>query len=196
MFCIDVDNGDFYVIFFDNFYVEDDFIFDEIWVIGLCNFWCFSFDWEIGDIWIGDVGQNEWEEIIFQFVDSEGGENYGWCCYEGFEVYNINGCELESVYMLFIYIYNIGSSDGCFVIGGFVYWGSVFLALYGKYVYVDFCFGKIWILECDFVGNWVNIEVFDGLGGEYVIFGQDSEGEFYLVELINGCLYWVEVICN
>ncbi|WP_282780155.1 PQQ-dependent sugar dehydrogenase, partial [Phaeodactylibacter xiamenensis] len=167
MLRIDVDNGNPYAIPPDNPYAEDDFTLDEVWAIGLRNPWRFSFDRETGDIWIGDVGQNEWEEITFQPADSEGGENYGWRCYEGFEAYNTGGCEPESAYTPPIHTYNTGSSDGCSVTGGFVYRGSAFPALYGKYVYADFCSGKIWTLEQDFAGNWVNTEVFDGPGGEY-----------------------------
>jgi glucose/arabinose dehydrogenase len=196
MLRIDVDNGDPYAIPPDNPYAEDDFTLDEVWAIGLRNPWRFSFDRETGDIWIGDVGQNEWEEITFQPADSEGGENYGWRCYEGFEAYNTGGCEPESAYTPPIHTYNTGSSDGCSVTGGFVYRGSAFPALYGKYVYADFCSGKIWTLEQDFAGNWVNTEVFDGPGGEYATFGQDSDGELYLAELINGRLYRVEATCN
>lgn len=56
MFCIDIDMDEFYVILEDNFFVNMDFIFDEVWLLGLCNFWWYSFDCLMGDFWIGDVG--------------------------------------------------------------------------------------------------------------------------------------------
>ncbi|MEQ8704341.1 MAG: PQQ-dependent sugar dehydrogenase [Phaeodactylibacter sp.] len=196
MLRIDVDSGDPYSIPADNPFVDDDSTLDEIWAVGLRNPWRFSFDRETGDIWIGDVGQNAWEEITFQPAGSEGGENYGWRCYEGFETYNTSGCEPEGAYTPPIHTYATGSSDGCSVTGGFVYRGSAFPAMYGKYLYADFCSGKVWMLEKDFAGNWVNTEIFDGPGGEYATFGQDSEGELYLAELINGRLHRVEATCN
>jgi glucose/arabinose dehydrogenase len=196
MLRIDVDNGDPYSIPADNPFADEDATLDEIWAIGLRNPWRFSFDRMSGDIWIGDVGQNEWEEITFQPADSEGGENYGWRCYEGFAPFNTSGCEPESAYTPPIHTYVTGSSDGCSVTGGFVYRGSAFPAIYGKYLYADFCSGKVWTLEKDFAGNWLNTEVFDGLGGEYASFGEDSEGELYLAELVNGRLYRVEATCD
>ena len=55
--------------------------------MGTRNPWRFSFDRETGDLWIGDVGQNSWEEVDFQPSVSNGGENYGWDCYEGDAVF-------------------------------------------------------------------------------------------------------------
>ncbi|QQR94610.1 MAG: PQQ-dependent sugar dehydrogenase [Bacteroidota bacterium] len=61
---------------------------NEIWASGFRNPWKFSFDRLTHDMWIGDVGQDIWEEIDFQQANSTGGENYGWRCYEGLVTYN------------------------------------------------------------------------------------------------------------
>ena len=64
---------------------------DEIWAYGLRNPWRCSFDSETGDLWMGDVGQNAYEEVSFQPVTSTGGENYGWRCYEGIQANHRSG---------------------------------------------------------------------------------------------------------
>ena len=91
MLRIDVDNGDPYAIPPTNPFKDTDFYLDEIWATGLRNPWRFSFDRLTGDLWIGDVGQDAWEEIDFQPASSTGGENYGWRCYEGNHVYSMSG---------------------------------------------------------------------------------------------------------
>lgn len=80
---LDVDNGSPYAIPASNPYVNNPNALGEIWSFGNRNPWRFSFDRATGDLWIGDVGQNSWEEIDFQPANSGGGENYGWRCYEG-----------------------------------------------------------------------------------------------------------------
>jgi glucose/arabinose dehydrogenase len=72
----------------DNPFVDDTSALDEIWAYGLRNPWRNSFDRYTGDFWIADVGQGAREEINFQPAGSEGGENYGWRCYEGNLPYN------------------------------------------------------------------------------------------------------------
>ena len=80
---IDVDSALPYAIPPDNPFVDDSRALDEIWAYGLRNVWRFSFDRGTGDLYMGDVGQNRWEEINFQPADSAGGENYGWNVWEG-----------------------------------------------------------------------------------------------------------------
>lgn len=92
-----------------------------------------------------------------------GGENYGWCCYEGNEIFNINGCEDVSGLIFLVYVYFSNFLVGCLVMGGYVYWGSDFLDLYGYYVYIDFCFGWIWFLYFDGVDGWMNMEWYNGV---------------------------------
>ncbi len=91
---LDVDSASPYAIPASNpFYGNPDpSIRQEIWALGLRNPWRMSFDMLTNDLYIGDVGQNEWEEIDFQPASSAGGENYGWRCYEGNHPYNTTGC--------------------------------------------------------------------------------------------------------
>lgn len=180
---IDVDNGDPYAIPQDNPFAETDETLDEIWALGLRNPWRFSFDRLTGDLWIGDVGQGDWEEIDFQAADSEGGENYGWRCYEGDAAFNTDGCIDASNYRFPVHAYQSNLPNGCSVTGGFVYRGATFPLLYGKYIYADYCSGKIWALEQNESEEWINTELFDGPGGQYVSFGEDAQGELYLTSL-------------
>lgn len=85
---IDVNRGDPYGIPDDNPFVNVDGAKPEIWVYGLRNPWRFSFDRASGDLYIGDVGQDAWEEIDVQSASSRGGENYGWRIMEGNHCYN------------------------------------------------------------------------------------------------------------
>src|SRR5690606_5939033 len=84
---IDVDGGEPYAIPPDNPFVDHPEARPEIWALGLRNPWRFSFDRETGDLYIADVGQNEWEEINLQPAESRGGENYGWNIMEGAHCY-------------------------------------------------------------------------------------------------------------
>jgi len=196
MLRIDVDGGDPYSIPPDNPFAQDDFTLDEIWALGLRNPWRFSFDRETGDMWMGDVGQNSWEEINFQPAGSEGGENYGWRCYEGYSPFNTSGCGPASEYTEPVHVYETGSSDGCSVTGGFVYRGQDFPGLYGKYVYTDFCSGKFWLLSPNADGSWRNTEVLNGDGGEYVSLGEDENGELYVAGLTTGRVYRLKAACT
>jgi len=185
MLRIDVDQGDPYAIPADNPFVQDDATLDEIWALGLRNPWRYSFDRQTGDLWIADVGQYFWEEIHRQPVTSSGGENYGWRCYEGTNPFNTNGCEDASVYEFPVWEYFHESGD-CSITGGFVYRGAAIAALQGKYIYGDYCSGRIWALYRE-DNQWVNEEL---LNTPYSIssFGEDLEGELYVADL-DGAVY-------
>lgn len=180
---IDVNNGDPYSIPEDNPFADTDDTLDEIWALGLRNPWRFSFDRLTGDLWIGDVGQNNWEEIDFQPASSTGGENYGWRCYEGDVAYNLGDCGDSDNYVFPIHTFSSNAIIGCSVTGGFVYRGATFPLLYGKYLYTDYCSGTIWTLERNEADEWINTEIFDGTGNRYVSLGEDEQGELYLVSI-------------
>ena len=94
---------------------------------GLRNPWRFSFDRNTGDLYIADVGQNEWEEVNFQSAHRSGGENYGWRILEGNHCYNpSSGCIAPSSYVAPVFEYAHGTNDGngCSITGGFVYRGT------------------------------------------------------------------------
>ncbi len=163
----------------------------EIWATGLRNPWRFSFDDLTDDMWIGDVGQDEWEEIDFQPA-GEGGLNYGWGCWEGAHFFKDN-CNPNSTHATFpISEYEHIVSPGCggTVIGGFVYRGSNYPKMYGKYVYVDYCTGIMRAIYKDH-GVWVNRYLTTEEPLQYTAFGEDMNGELYLTDITEGEIYHV-----
>ena len=159
---------------------------DEIWASGLRNPWRFSFDRQTGDMFIGDVGQNLWEELDFQPASSSGGENYGWRCYEGDATYNISGCGSPSSYTFPIYVYGRTGSS-CSVVGGFMYRGSQFPAMVGHYVMADYCSGRFWDVTRQ-GSSWTTTLHTNLTGFGYTSFGEGLDGEIY-VSRSNGTIY-------
>jgi len=104
MLRIDVDSGSPYGIPANNPFVGNATTLDEIWAIGLRNPWRYSFDRQTGDLWIGDVGQNLFEEIDFEPDSCTGGKNYGWRCYEANDPYNTSGCGPAADYVFPVYV--------------------------------------------------------------------------------------------
>lgn len=177
-----------YTIPADNPYVLDnDEKCNEIWAIGLRNPWRFSFDAKYHDLYIGDVGQNAWEEIDFQPAQT-GGLNYGWRCYEGDQPYNLLGCNPDtSVYTFPIDTY--GRENGrCAVTGGFVYRGFNYPDMVGEYFYGDYCSGEIWSMQTDPLGTFPKTTHLD-TGFLISTFGEDAFGELYLADLAGGKIY-------
>ncbi|MFT6360088.1 MAG: glucose/arabinose dehydrogenase [Saprospiraceae bacterium] len=193
---IDVDNDSPYAIPSDNPFVDDADILDEIWSIGMRNPWRFSFDRETGDLWIGDVGQNEFEEIDFEPADSPGGLNYGWRCYEGFSTFNTSGCGNASEYTDPAWDYANNNSVGRSVTGGYVYRGEEFPDLVGHYIYADFVSGRIWSLTPDGNGGWNNVELLNWDNNQIGSFGEDLNGEMYVVALQEGTVYKIMGACQ
>ncbi|MCB0706950.1 MAG: PQQ-dependent sugar dehydrogenase [Saprospiraceae bacterium] len=188
MLRIDVDNGTPYSIPVDNPFVNDAAVLDEIWAIGLRNPWRFSFDRQTGDLWIGDVGQELWEEIDFQPAGSTGGQNYGWRCYEGFHTFNTNNCLPASEYVEPIFEYYSNTPTGCSVTGGFVYRGCRFPEMVGYYMFADYCTGKFWAIAPDGQGGWDSFELADLDNFEFSAFGEDWNGELYVAYLGDGTI--------
>ncbi|HEX2395540.1 MAG TPA: PQQ-dependent sugar dehydrogenase, partial [Bacteroidales bacterium] len=141
---IDVNSGDPYSIPSSNPFQSDMTIRPEIWAYGLRNPWRFSFDRLNGDLWISDVGQNQFEEINYQPAESSGGENYGWRCYEGENDFNLDSCDTNTAFVFPVHTYNHGIE--CSVTGGYVYRGKENSSYYGRYFFADFCSDKIWML--------------------------------------------------
>ena len=185
MLRIDVDNGDPYAIPDSNPFVNDDQTLDEIWAIGLRNAWRFSFDQLTGDMWIADVGQDDWEEVNFQPADSPGGENYGWRCYEGDHTHNTFNCDPINTMVFPVFEYPISFSQGCSVTGGFVYRGCEMPGLYGHYIFADYCSGKFWSIRPDTSG-WVTTELVNLDNNNYSSFGENIAGELFVVGHGNG----------
>ena len=145
MLRIDVDNGSPYGIPADNPFINSNDTLHEIWALGLRNPWRYSFDKLTGDFYIGDVGQDTWEEVDVEPAGSKGGLNYGWRCFEGNATYNSTGCGPAAGYVFPIAVYK-HPTEGCSITGGYVYRGDKYLGLYGKYLYTDYCTGIFWAL--------------------------------------------------
>lgn len=152
---------------------------DEIWAVGLRNPWRSSFDLWTGDLWIGDVGQGNWEEVDFQPVYSDGGENYGWRCYEGNHAYNTSGCGPMGNYVFPVFEYD-HSAGRCSLTGGYVYRGSQYPALFGRYVLTDYCSGHFWDIAPDGQGGWITTQHNNLTGFGRSAFGQDVNGALFV----------------
>jgi glucose/arabinose dehydrogenase len=154
----------------------------EIWAYGLRNPWRFSFDRATGDMYIGDVGQNAWEEIDVQPAASVGGVNFGWPVWEGSHLYR--GGQLVGDTKPAADYSHAGAN--CSVTGGYVYRGSGIPSLQGFYFYGDYCSGKLWSLV-RLAGQWHASLILDT---DFLIssFGEDQVGELYIVDL-RGSVY-------
>ena len=170
-----------YTVPADNPFVGVEGVRPEIWSLGLRNPWRFSFDRATGDLWIGDVGQNVWEEIDHApAADGAGrGVSFGWSAFEG--NHRFNDDQPEAGHQAPLLEYEHGA-DGCSVTGGVVYRGTELPGLVGAYLYGDYCSGKVWAVRPEapepvLLANVPNL----------VSFGEDAAGEVYLVSL-NGSL--------
>jgi glucose/arabinose dehydrogenase len=146
---------------------------DEIFQVGLRNPWRFSFDRLTGDLFIGDVGQDLWEEVDYAPAGSTAGRNWGWRCYEGNHPFNLAGCGPESDYDFPILEYS--HSLGCSVTGGYVYRGTAFPAAQGTYVFSDTCSGVVWGARQ--VGGGLVVKKIKDTPYSIVTFGETEEGE-------------------
>ncbi|MCU0488919.1 MAG: PQQ-dependent sugar dehydrogenase [Anaerolineales bacterium] len=149
----------------------------EIWAYGLRNPWRFSFDRLTGDLYIGDVGQNQWEEINYLPADWPAGANFGWVYYEGTHPYQAVPPGLEAIGPIFEY----GHNQGCSVTGGIVYRGELLPDWFGIYLFADYCSGNISGLLATPQGEWQSKLLFENIG-RITSFGEDEPGEIYVVE--------------
>lgn len=171
----------------DNPYVGSEAGRNEIWAIGLRNPWRFSFDRQTGDLWVADVGQNQYEEINYVPAGQGAGLNYGWNWMEGLHCFR-DGCDPGAFYAP-IHEYDHGAGE-CSVTGGYVYRGAAFPPMTGNYVYGDYCSGRIWSLFRLEDGSWTNQEV-GRAPGSLTTFGEGFDGELYLTTR-DGALYRIE----
>jgi glucose/arabinose dehydrogenase len=165
---------------------------DEIWVYGVRNPWRNSFDRLTGDLYIGDVGQNAWEEISFQPFDSAGGENYGWRCMEANHCTGLSGCTCEVNCPggpLVCPIHEYGHGSGCSITGGYVYRGEAIPELQGTYFYSDYCTAPIWTFKytgTPFPAVSVRTAEVAPADGQSInsisSFGEDASGEMYIID--------------
>jgi glucose/arabinose dehydrogenase len=154
---------------------------------GLRNPWRFSFDRANGDLYIGDVGQGEWEEIDYApRAQIARLMNFGWAVYEGNEQYD-GSRQLDPRGRLVAPVQVYSHSFGCSVTGGFVYRGKARRDLVGRYFYGDYCSGIVWSLRVrNGKTSRVRRESFKIPG--LTSFGEDARGGLYAVST-NGTLY-------
>ena len=148
----------------------------ERWISGVRNPWRFSFDRATGDLWVGDVGQNAWEEITFLPAGAQQGRNLGWRCFEG--THRFGSCEPIGGHTGPIFEYS--HDEGCSITGGYVYRGNRIPDLVGAYLFADYCDGDLRALTQ--AGGRLTLERHLGVNpGSVVSFGQDAAGELYVL---------------
>ena len=147
----------------------------EIFAYGLRNPWRWSFDSVTGELWLGDVGQNSFEEIDIISI----GGNFGWNIMEGAHCYNAASCDQTG---LTLPLTEYDHSQGFAVTGGYVYRGSAVTFLQGHYLYGDYSTGRIWSLEETGQGQYTSTELLDTTLN-IASFAEDHNGELYVVDL-------------
>ncbi len=182
---IDVDrkqSGRNYAIPADNPFLDRPKALPEIYAYGFRNVWRLSVDRKTGRLWVGDVGQDLWEEVN---IVRRGG-NYGWSIREATYPFSNTPTKIqeEPIEPVWEYDHRVGKS----ITGGFVYRGSRVPELVGSYVYADFVSGKLWALKYDEASGQVvkNMSI-PSPRTPVLSFGEDEQGEvFYMVENVNG----------
>lgn len=157
----------------------------HMYAYGLRNPWRLSFDRATDDLWIGDVGQDRFEEVDRLAAGTPPGANLGWNAYEARSLYKRQPIDQgRLVWPVTFYSHALG----CSISGGYVYRGSAVPALHGRYVYGDFCSGRIWSIDAH--GGRPRLLDLPALRG-LDSFGQDSHGELYAVTLDGRVLRFV-----
>jgi len=153
----------------------------EVWIYGVRNPWRFTFDRTSGDLWIGDVGQGDWEEVdhlpAVGGFDAGRGANLGWNEMEGTHPYD--GGENPDGAVLPVHDYS--HADGsCSVTGGYVYRGEAIAALAGSYLFADYCLAGVRGLQVD-GGAVIDQRTFDLPTPQVTSFGEDGDGELFVL---------------
>ncbi len=192
MLRIDVDHRDPglpYAIPPDNPFLEahkdDPGVLPEIWALGLREPWRYSFDMKTGNLWVGDVGQDKFEQVVIV----RKGENYGWNVYEGFAPFSDANRRPGEKYSFPIYSYP--HSFGVSVTGGYVYRGSRAPSFDGIYIFGDYETRRVWGLKEE-DGKFVAVRELGECPGHIVSFGVDDQGEIYVVAY-EGLIYHVDL---
>lgn len=170
-----------YAVPVENPFAGDPNACGEILLYGLRNPWRWSFDRLSGDLWIGDVGQNQWEEIDLIPAPAEGtfdtAENLGWSCYEASSSFVPARCPPDSQ-LVFPVLEYPRQTPNCSVTGGYRYRGPIG-SLRGRYIYGDFCSGNIWFADDD-SGDWqTTLTSFNEIWLRS--FGEDQQGNVYVI---------------
>ena len=160
----------------------------ELWAIGLRNPFRWSFDRSTGDIWIGDVGEGQKEEVNFREAGSSGA-NYGWRCYEG----TVQNAAIDPLCdppgkISPVFEYN-NPGEGRSVVGGYVYRGTEFPELQGYYFVTDYYSGTVWILQRDGIGNVNLVNTQPGLKSGISSISETGDGTLYATALSESIVY-------
>jgi glucose/arabinose dehydrogenase len=191
MLRLDVDGGLPYAIPVDNPFVDDPDIRDEIWALGLRNPWRYSFDRLTGDLYIADVGQNVYEEVNLQPAAQGGGQNYGWPIMEAGHCFPADReCDRAG---LALPLLEYDHSQGCSITGGYVYRGAQFPALWGAYLFGDYCSGRIWGVAAQ-PGDEPQVVELAQADLRLSSFGEDEGGELYVLDMARGELFALVVL--
>ncbi len=168
-----------YTVPADNPFVGNSSAKPEIWSYGLRNPWRFDFDTETGDLWIADVGQNQWEEVDLSTAADGGGKgiNFGWSAFEGTHRFNTDQSDAGVQAPIWEYAHG---DDGCSVSGGTVYRGDAIASLVGWYVVADYCSGKVWALQAG-AGNALAANVPLGVVASPSAVVRGPDGELFVL---------------
>jgi Ca2+-binding RTX toxin-like protein len=166
----------------------------EVFDYGLRNPWRPSFDSATGDFYIGDVGQNAWEEVDYVAAGTGGGLNFGWNLFEGTHVYD--GGSRDGITMPVVeYPHSGGDFGGSVITGGYVYRGPG--GGQGLYFFTDFSSGNLWTIKVDEQGKAVDflnhndqIDIDSGSLSNISSFAEDGRGNLYAISL-NGDIYLI-----
>ncbi|HJT96871.1 MAG TPA: PQQ-dependent sugar dehydrogenase [Rhodanobacteraceae bacterium] len=173
----------------DNPFVGSTHTCDETYLWGFRNPWRWSFDRETGDMWIGDVGQNHWEEINLRTADSTDPIYYGWHCMEGTSVFNSSQvCTPPLAANVLPLIEYDHANSRCAVTGGYRYRGPI-KPLRGMYIFADSCSSEIFFAKPDDGGGWSFTTWLKGgpAGyGTFSGFGEDEAGNLYAANTNGG----------
>lgn len=158
----------------------------EIWAYGFREPWRISFDPVTGDLWVGDVGQNEFEEVTLPHA----GENHGWNVFEGVTPFSERYRRAGEKYVPPVFTYP--HRQGVSVTGGFVYRGRRAPAMDGRYICGDFGSRRLWALT-QTNRTLTSVVEIGRAPAQVVSFAEDSQGELYVVGFDNGLIYQMDL---
>jgi len=164
---------------------------EEIWLYGLRQPWRYAWDSVTGDFFLADVGEDRWEELNVLTGGPAPGANFGWVCMEGDSCTNQGTCTCFDTNLVDP-VYEYPHSQGCAIIGGFVYRGNQIPTLQGTYFFADFCLSQIFSFRwdganmLDFQDRTAELAPSDGSGISLISsFGMDSSGELYIMDTLD-----------
>lgn len=188
---IDVRGQETYRIPVDNPFLDVPAVKPEIWAYGLRNPWRIAFDRQNGDLWIGDVGQDKWEEIS-RVPAGKRGLNFGWRCFEGDHYFS--PCDsIDQAMPVYVYAHSDNCPDSRYcgesITGGFMYRGAN-SDLAGLYFFADYEKNRLWALKYD-AANASQVLDFEFPYLHTSTFGKNADGELFFAT-IEGFVYQIQ----